>query len=239
MANDDHIWSASDVLAGAGAGLSREAAALEREQAVRGLDALSEVQLHPLLAAGLRDAGLGVLREQPYPGIVKGPLKRSERSRCDLVLLPRAGLKLRDPVDELVAADATAGTLFAGLHEPPPPDTLSSRDAYWLEVKSVGQHTYTGGVPGPNSSYSGEITRAYADDLAKLAQEAHIVRGGLMVILFTADAATASHDLGIALARAMDKGLPLRSPDTTQFEIADRIGNRWCTVSLIEVSPVR
>lgn len=239
MPDQAHIWNAADVLAGASAGLSHEAASLEREQAVRGLDALGEVQLHPLLAAGLRDSGLGVLRERPYPGIVKGRRKRSERSRCDLVLLPHVGMKLRDPVEELAEAEAKAATLFAGVRDAPAPNTIGSHNAYWLEVKSVGQHTYTAGVPGPNPAYSDEITHAYADDLAKLAQEAHIVRGGLLVVLFTADTATASHDLGIALARAMDNGLPVRSPDTTQFGIADRIGNRWCTISLIEISPVR
>lgn len=239
MTNTDSIWNAAEVLAGASGGLRRAEAALSREQAVRGLDAKSEVELHPILASGLRDVGLGVLREQPYPGVVKGRAKRTERSRCDLVLLPRTGLKLRDPVDELAEADAKAATLFAGLHDAPVPNTIGSRDAYWLEVKSVGQHTYTSGVPGPNGAYAGEITRAFASDLAKLAQEALILRGGLLVVLYTADAATATHDLGVALARAMDKGLPVRSPDTTRFEISDRIGNRWCTLSLIEISPVR
>ncbi len=234
-----HIWSASELLASAAHGLRRADAALRREQAVHGIDALGEVQLHPFLASGLRDSGLGVLREHPYPGVVSRRPQRHERSRCDLVILPRPGLKLRDPVEELVQADAKSATLFAHLRELPEPNAIGSRDAYWIEIKSVGQSTYTQGVPGPNRAYSSEITRAHTDDLAKLAQEALIERGALLVVLFTHDQETANHDLRIAAARAIDQGLPLRSPETTSFEIPDRIGNQWCTLSLIEISPVR
>lgn len=47
--------------------LRRREAELRDEQAVRGLDSLDEVELHPLLAEGLRGLGIGVLREQAYP----------------------------------------------------------------------------------------------------------------------------------------------------------------------------
>jgi len=239
MTHDCHIWNAGELLEWTRDALARVENGLRREQAVRGSDALSEVQIHPLLAAGVREHGLGVLREQPYPGIVPGRRKRSERSRCDLVLLPASGLKLRDPVEELVEAEAQAATLFAGVPRSPDPATISSREAYWLEVKCVGQYTYTQGVPGPNRAYAGEITHAHSEDLAKLAQEAFIERGGLLVVLFTDEPEVATHDLGVALARAADKGLPVRSPQRASFEIQDRIGNRWCTLSLIEISPVR
>ncbi|MBI1190927.1 MAG: hypothetical protein GC200_09640 [Tepidisphaera sp.] len=239
MTHDRHIWNAGELLARAAAGLKKAELALRREQAVRGLDALSEIELHPLLASGLREHALGVLREQPYPGVAPGRRKRAERSRCDLVLLPSPGLKLRDPVEELIKAEAQASTLFAHVEPAPAPGTISSREAYWLEVKCVGQHTYTHGVPGPNRSYSSEIIHAHAEDLAKLAQEASIERGGLLVVLFTEGPEIATHDLAIALGKAADKGLPLRSPESAGFEILDRIGNTWCELSLIEISPVR
>jgi cellulose synthase/poly-beta-1,6-N-acetylglucosamine synthase-like glycosyltransferase len=66
------------------------------------------VELHPLIARGLEQAGLGVIREQPYPhewfrklrpsasaAELALPLPR-DRQRCDLVLTPTPGQKLDD-----------------------------------------------------------------------------------------------------------------------------------------------
>lgn len=53
-----------DALAG---GVRRREEALREEQAVYGLDALQEVQWHPILADALTAAGYRVLREQVYP----------------------------------------------------------------------------------------------------------------------------------------------------------------------------
>jgi hypothetical protein len=73
----------ADVLA---AGLARAAAALDLEQAVRGLDACRELELHPILQAALRDAGHEVRPEVRFP---RDQLqrKRSAGSRCDLVVV--------------------------------------------------------------------------------------------------------------------------------------------------------
>lgn len=88
------------------AGLRRADARARREQAVRGVDALSEVELHPLAAAALRAQGWSVLREQPYPSqwqtkrsaaaerarrrAAAGLPERHDRWKCDLVLVERA-----------------------------------------------------------------------------------------------------------------------------------------------------
>lgn len=202
------------------------------EHAVAGLDALIEVEFHPMLAHGFAGAGLGVWREVPYPGDVQRRLRRSSRERCDIVLTESPELPLRDPVVKLREKDAAAGTLFEA-HPPPEPKGVSPEEAYWLEVKCVGQFTYTDGVPGPNQAYASELTGGLTTDLRKLAREGQIVYGALLLILFTLDEATGRHDLGTALHRCLDRGAELRSPVTHVAPLADRIGNRAMTVALI------
>ena len=60
-------WSYEDLADGLAAGLATAAAELELEQAVHGLDVRRELDLHPLLHAGLRAAGYGVHPEQRFP----------------------------------------------------------------------------------------------------------------------------------------------------------------------------
>ena len=105
----DWSWSAlADALA---AGLARAANAIELEQAVRGLDACAELELHPVLQGALRDAGHGVFPEQRFPRD-RHRRKRSAGARCDLVVTRGSGT----PLD-----DATAG------------------EALWIEIKVVAQ----------------------------------------------------------------------------------------------------
>jgi hypothetical protein len=54
-------WSWPDVADALVSGLARAADAIELEQAVSGLDALSELELHPILQGALRDSGHLVL----------------------------------------------------------------------------------------------------------------------------------------------------------------------------------
>ena len=105
----DWSWSAlADALA---AGLARAADGVELEQAVRGLDAWGELELHPVLQAALRDAGHGVFAEQRFPRD-RDQRKRSAGARCDLVVTPDAAA----PLDDAALADAL-----------------------WIEVKVVAQ----------------------------------------------------------------------------------------------------
>src|SRR6187549_575646 len=74
---EPHRWSWHDLADALAAGLERAVAATELEQAVRGLDARSELELHPLLHAALREAGYGVFPEQRFPR-ERGKRRRSE-----------------------------------------------------------------------------------------------------------------------------------------------------------------
>jgi hypothetical protein len=250
------MWRPEQIVDAAADGLRARAAALDLEQAVRGIDALSEVEFHPLLAGAFAAAGWGVFCERGYPGKVGGAgkrPKRAERERCDLVLT-EGGAGLVDPVEEAKEGDEIEGTLFAnvgcgmsdvgcagqrpGASSHPKSDiphpTLPA-DAFWVEVKLVGQFCYSAGVPGPNRTYASEFLRLPAGDIAKLARDGVIRHAGLLLILFTADQRTADHDLGVFVNRCLDRGLPVQSPSAARFGIADRIGNSLCTVALVPV----
>jgi hypothetical protein len=246
------MWEAAEVLAGAIAGLKAREAALREEQAVAGLDALEEVELHPVLSTGFAGAGWGVLREQFYPGQWRGRRGRrrllpedGERPRCDLVLTPRTGQVLADGLvserDVETNRSERRGTLFEAAPEPaevPRAERhlLSPEDAYWLEVKVVGQFAYVAGVPGPNGSYASSLVRGSVADLRKLGHDPLITRGGVLVVAFTADRATAEHDLTVLGHRCLDRGAPLRGPVVEGFPLTDRIGNCWCALWLAERS---
>lgn len=296
-------WSLDDIADALADTLRERDAALTAEQAVYGLDALDEVELHPLLADGLaRATPFGVLREQPYPhewrrkvrgpsaplapapatppealgrptlvvdadvppaaaeefpplspdeddGTISGLLSRflpkpRDRMRCDLVLTPRPGQRLDDALlnerGRRARFKAARGTLFEALAgrepaEAPSPVSVPPSDALWLEVKLVGQHCYSAGVPGPNRAYAGEITRHAVTDLKKLDADRRIAHGVLALVLFTEDEATARHDVSAMLHRCLDRGLPVGSPTLRHLSIADRIGNALCTVCLVGV----
>jgi len=103
-------WSWPELADALAAGVARAAEAVELEQAVRGLDACSELELHPVLQAALRDAGYGVFPEQRFPRD-RSQRKRSAGARCDLVVTP----------------DGT------------PLDDGALGEALWIEVKVVAQ----------------------------------------------------------------------------------------------------
>jgi hypothetical protein len=232
----DYAWNPASLGQIAASALEARSLALRLEQAVHRLDAFEEVGFHPLLAAGFTDAGFGVLREVPYPG---GPTRRprhAERLRCDLVLTPERDIGLRDPVAELRSRDDASGTLFAPLA-----DSLSvspgieSREAFWMEIKLIGQFCYSAGVPGPNRTYASELLRLAAGDIPKLAADRLIHHAALLLILFTADRATADHDLAAFVHRGLDHDLPISTPSMFRFAIDDVIGNSLCTVCIVPV----
>jgi len=197
----DWSWSAlADALA---AGLARAADAVELEQAVSGLDACSELELHPILQAALRDAGYGVFAEQRFPRD-RTRRKRSAGARCDLVVTPDAAT----PLD-----DAALG------------------EALWIEVKVVAQFQRL----GPNRGYARALQTPVWSDVEKLASDPTIVHGLVLLVLFTADATTADHDLEVWRARAIDRGLHLWPRVQRSLPIGDRIGNRLCTVALFPI----
>lgn len=264
------MWLADEFADAAAEALAARALALDEEQAVRGLDALEELAFHPLLAGAFGTHEHVCLREVVYPSepdartkierldgdelrAIADPLTgeirlpepgdptRSERQRCDLVVLPPGATGL---VDAIVARKRVkaevAGTLFEGVAadapEPvPDPALVHPREALWLEVKVVGQCCYTSGIGGPNRAYSPELTRNAVADLRKLVRDPLIEDAALVLVLFTLDEATAQHDLAAFTHRCLDKGLSVSTPVVRGFDLADRIGNRRASVAVVRV----
>jgi len=256
-----HRWDAQAILDACEQHLRDHNSALDQEQATTGLDALDEVQVHPLLASALKAAGLGVLREHPLPG-PDGQLidpkrlpKHSQRERCDLVLLPTNRHALIDWVREQKDRSCWQESLFQTLAMPPPlPDAslcVNAWDAFWLEVKVVAQHAFVDGVPRPNAAWSSQLVSSLTHDLAKLAAHHHhdaarpgssLPNAALLLVVFAETPELIAHDLPIAFHRALDKAVAFRSPlhasrrDASSppgFAIADRIGNAWCQCILV------
>lgn len=232
-------WSGSELVRIAAQAVRDEDGRLHREQAVRGVDALDEVGLHPILGEGFRRAGLGVWPERPYAGRVAERAIRRDRERCDLVLTHEAGSRLLDPVAELVEIDRATGTLFEPVAEAmagADAGVVEPGEAYWLEVKAVAQFAYVEGVPRANRSYATQLVRGPLGDVRKLAREASIGHAGAMVVLFAEDARTIEHDLAEMTHRLLDQEAPIREPVWEVFAIEDRAGNGACGVAL---APVR
>lgn len=248
----------TDVLIAALAGAEQE---LADEHAPLGLDALDETALHPILAQGFERAGWGVFRETLYPGdsgssddddrggepsctdreerIQRGT-DRSEkdtaRDRCDLVLTESPGVALLDPVHSDRRLRAAADTLFADLapamEADANADAVRPEDAFWLEIKSVAQHAYRDGVPGPNRSYAAEMVNGPAADVCKLIGDGIIERAALALILFTESEDIARNDIDQTAHALLDMGLPVGIPDIASTPIADRAGNAAATVAV-------
>jgi hypothetical protein len=208
-------WSYEDLADALASGLARASAELELEQAVHGLDVRSELELHPLLHAGLRAAGYGVHPEQRFPR-ERGLRRRSEGTRCDLVVTPE-GLPLVD--------DAAQLGLFA------PTQAMALADAMWIEVKAVAQFR----ALAPNMAYAQALQRPVWRDVEKLASDPQIAHAAVLLIVFTADAVVAEHDLGVWAARASQRGLPLWPRVQRTLAIGDRVGHRCCTLALLPI----
>lgn len=208
-------WSIAELADAIHAGLRRRDDALRVEQAVAGLDALNELRLHPIIAGALEEAGYGVVREARYPRD-RTNRRRSVGERCDVVVTPRRAA-LRAPEIEPSLFD--------------PPDAIDLDEAFWLEVKAVPQHL----GEGPNDRYTAELLEPLRRDVRKLAADKGIRHAALLLILFTADEATAAHDLDAWERRALDRGVLFTPPCVRRLPIVDRVGNRVCTVAVYGV----
>ncbi len=224
------MWDPLEILERCIAALRTHAEQLDGEQQPKGLDALDEIEIQAVLAGGLSGGGRTVLREQHYPSLRRAGARSSQRERCDLVMLPAGAATLGGP-----GPDASPAALFS------PGDPIAGRsagpeEAFWLEVKVVGQFAYRRGVPGPNHRYSTLLIDALRNDLQKLDDDAQIRAGGVLDVIFTAGERIAEHDMGIALQRSVDRRIVMEMPVHGAFEFADRIGNSTCSVWL---TPVR
>jgi len=230
-------WSADEIASLLVRGLASREEALRAEQAVHGLDALAEVELHPLLAAALETGGYAAFRETPYPGQPDALPRESERERCDLIVAPGGTRAIADAVrarKELLCAE---GTLFAAIADrvsTPGPGHLLPDDALWLEVKTFGQYTYTDGLAGPNRTYASQFG-VCTSDVRKLARARGIGDAGLVIVHFGADGRVAEHDLTAFVHRCLDLDLPVTGLVREAFPVLDRIGNRVCTVALVPI----
>lgn len=249
------MWRTDLLIEAAEAAVRAREAELAAEHAVHGLDSLDEVEFHLLLVRGFGAAAFGVLREQPYPHEWRSKRGRRNRGaeapehrdrlRCDLVLTPSPGQRLVDPLvveRETVRARRTVeGTLFAPLADAAAAavaaavgEGIAPGDAYWLEVKVVGQHAYRGGIPGPNRSYASELRRTLAD-LRKLEDDEQVRRAGLLLVVFTDARATAEHDVSTLMHACLDREIAIASPELRHVPIGERIGNRVCTLCLADL----
>lgn len=208
-------WNGLEIVEAVAEHLERLARADDDEQAVYSIDRLEELQLHPLIQTGLRAAGFGVHPEQRYPGD-RTSRRRSEGKRCDVVLTPD-GLPLSEP-------DAEA-TLFADPH------AVALEAAFWLEIKTVAQHT----TEGPFPRYSSELLATVSQDIRKLAQDRAIYHAGLLLVLFTESREIAEHDLKAWYDRVLQRGYPVAPAIEHGFKLTDRLGNGWCACAMFPV----
>lgn len=231
------MWSPEVIAAAAAEGLRTRALELDTEQAVEGIDALDEKEIHPLLAQGLRLAGWGVIQEQPYPSSRLSRPQDRDRLRCDLVLTPEPGQTLVDKILAERERNRAAETLFANVAESrmDTSEAVDPREAMWLEVKVVGQYTALRGASEPNATYASEMTRGPLGDLRKLASDPAIAHAGTILVMFTESQRIAEHDLDMVTHRCLDAGLDVAAPVTTGLPILNRMGNGWATVGLIRL----
>lgn len=227
-----------DILSSVLAELAQRADDLDQEHAVRGIDSLSELQLHALIDDALRQSNYGVHREAHYPSDGDAYTKPTHRQRCDFVLTPDPAQKLIDPAVELRQLALAQDTLFAGLPAPEHATgtTCPPADAWWIEVKAAAQHAYRDGIPSPNQRYGHELVTGLQTDLCKLAADPQIWHGCVLAILFTESEDIAKHDLNQAASICIDQGLPVRSPLIGCESITDRAGNGCVSVGLFAVS---
>ena len=219
------------------AGISRAESQLIAEQAVHGLDARDEMQLHPILASGIESTHYRVFREVPYPDQPEKLPKESERQRCDLVITPAHATGITDDIHRRKEVDRAAQTLFAPVAErmlERDAHLVEPEDAYWLEIKTIGQYHIVDGYAGPNRRYASAFN-ACAADIRKLASSPYLTRAGLGIVLFCAAETIGTHDLTAFMHTCLDRELPVRSLRTTSVPLTDRIGNQTCTIGLIEV----
>src|SRR5262245_30087071 len=211
---DNYMWSIGEIINAIQTGLIDESDRIEADQAVYGLDALDEIDLHTLLGRALEKAGFGVHREERYPEY-RSFRTRSEGRRCDLVLT-QGGKPLARP-EQLP-------TFFD------PPDPVPLDEAFWLEVKIIAQFR----PGGSNRRYSSAFA-PMRRDIAKLTNHKGIRHGGLLILMFAQDRLVTQHDLELWRFQCADQGFRLGEPSFCDIALGDRLGNTTCRAGLYPV----
>ncbi len=200
------------------AGLQAAEADRALEQAVHGLDTLSEVALQTLLCEHLGQH-FELAREVHYPST--SGAKRSHRQRCDLVLSPK-GSPLLLPTDPQLALPLSATSQ-------PAPKQCRPTTAFWIEVKVAYQFRPGGLV---HKGYSTQFRKAVVADLRKLAAETLIHHAALLLIVFNESAEIARNDLDLFESLLSDKEALAGCREVRSVAIQDRIGHHLCTTAL-------
>jgi hypothetical protein len=228
----------SEILTSVMLGLTKHAMLLDDEHAVRGLDAMNELQLHALIGDTLATDANGVHREIHYPSDGDAYTKQTHRNRCDLVITPNEDQSLLDPVAELHQLAIAQDTLFAHvpIQDADPESTCKPEDAFWIEIKVCAQHAYRDGVPSPNGKYAHELLNGLQTDICKLSADPHIWHAASLIILFTESEEIARRDLSTAASLCIDMDLPVRSPLIETCSITDRGGNACLALGLFPIS---
>ncbi|GEM_PF-655880 len=191
--------------------LKQREAELRLEQAVYGLDSLSEVDLHALLASGLAQS-YEVSREVHYPST--SGRKLSHRARCDLALTAK-GFPLQ--------LDSHPPDLFA------PKDVARPQEALWLEIKAAWQYR-EGGVR--HAGYGAQWRNAIVADLMKMERDPLIEEGALLLVVFNESDQILAKDLDLLELVLAEKEVLAGFRQVRSVPIQDRIGHRICTVAL-------
>ncbi len=191
--------------------LARTEADLRLEQAVYGLDAMDELALHAVLAAGLAET-FGVAREVHYPSTAGRKL--THRPRCDLVLTP-PGVSLK--------LDTAPPTLFD------PPDLCPPEAALWLEVKAAYQFREGG---SRHKGYGAQWRQGVVKDLLKMEAEPRIRQAGLVLVVFNATPEVVGRDLELFEDVLATKEVLAGFRQVRTLPIADRIGHHCCTAAV-------
>ena len=231
------VWNTTEIIQMMSHYLQSENHRLQDAHAYVGLDSHAEIELHPLLAQAFAPSSFGIHREVGYPSSPMSRPNDAQRQRCDLVLTPIEGQALFDPIHEQRVQDKAVGTLFESFvadHLPDEGDALPE-DAYWIEVKSVGQFSYVDGVPGANPKYTADLLGGPRSDVIKLASEPLIRFGGSLVVLFSEDQETGPHDIAASAQAMIEHDLPIAVPVFESFPITNHAGNEWCTLGLIPI----
>ena len=181
------------------------------DQAVYGLDSLSEVEIQKLLAERLT-AHYEVAREVHYPS--SAGAKRTHRMRCDVVLSPK-GWPLR------------LDTRPAGLFDPV--QQCEPGNALWLEVK-VAYQFREGGVR--HTGYGAQWRQAVVEDLRKMEEEALVKEAALVLVVFNESHEILEKDLDLFETVLAQKEVLAGFRQVRSVPIADRIGHRLCTMAV-------
>jgi len=184
------------------------------EQAVFGLDALDDLELHQLFVRGLSPT-CSAQREVSTPAT--SAKRRNLRVRADLVLTP-AGRPLRtsDEPDLFTPADAC------------PPE-----EALWLNLRVIRQFPP---LSNPTSTHGAAFRAALAVDHSKLIADARITDSALAVVVFSDTQETLGGfvqaiDADLALAGLTPADSAARR-HVRSVSITDRLGHRLASVAL-------